>query len=354
MHSCEKVFAATWFAQNSMAEENHSAEKQPASEDNNDNNSNSVVRQTVLFLQKNKVISLDNICLVVTTVFLLVVFIISGLAAVQDASRFGFKNSTADVSNSFFLQTTPAGWTFAIWGIIYTWQALWLLYAWSFPFRPSTPRTISWIVLLLYTSNNINIIIWLYVWGNNRTDISFAFVLLTAVFLWAGVIVETVHLYKLAPTMNTELKSKIDLWISRLLVTNGLVIYATWVTIATLLNFGIVLQYFANVTPITTGVVVQWLLTLVIVGYFTLENTILDRFARFIFMFYPVLIWALSGVLSAHWGQENPNTNPLLTLLLLLLAIILFITRGILVTVFFLFRPLYPLQAPVQPRADEV
>ena len=57
-------------------------------------------------------------------------------------------------------------------------------------------------------------------------------------------------------------------------------------------------------------------------------------------MVYPVLIWALSGVLSAHWGKETPNTNPLLTAMLLVLAVVLFLARAVLVVLFALFRPL--------------
>ena len=299
---------------------------------------------------KKYVLNLDNICLVVATVFLICVFIISALSSVPDANKFGFANSTGQISNDFNLQVTPANWTFSIWGVIFAWQALWVLYAWSFVFRPSTPRTVSWISLLLYTCANVNTIIWLYVWGSSRTDISFAFVFLSWAFLLAAIGVETYHLYNLAPIMQGSLaKYKIDLWISRLLVPNGLVIYTTWVTVATLLNFGIVLQYYASVSAITTGAVILWLLSVIVVGYFALENTILDRFARFIFVVYLVLIWALSGVLSAHWGQEDTNTNPVLTLLLLLLVIVLFIARVSMMITFAFLRPLYISQALALP-----
>ena len=36
---------------------------------------------------------------------------------------------------------------------------------------------------------------------------------------------------------------RIYIWIYRILVNNGLVFYATWVTIATILNFNIALEY---------------------------------------------------------------------------------------------------------------
>ena len=116
-----------------------------------------------------------------------------------------------------------------------------------------------------------------------------------------------------------------------------MVVYATYLTVSALLNFGVILQYFADVSPITTGAVIVWLTIVTVLAYFALENTILRRSTRFIFIVYPTLIWVLSGVLSAHWGQEDPNTNAVLTHLLLLLVIILFIAR-VGITVFPLLR----------------
>ena len=301
-----------------------------------------IEKQTDVKQEKITVFSraVEIACLTVTTIVLLVVFITNGLST---GTFGGFANGTGEVSDMFYLQITPAGWTFSIWGIIYTWQVLWLLYAWSFIFRPSTPRTVSWISLLLYTCANIGNIIWIFVWGNNYPQVAFPFIFLMWAFLVAAISMETYHLNKVSPIMLTKKKYKIDLWITRLLVPNGLVIYATWLTAATHINFGIVLQYFANVSATTTGAVMLWLLSVLTLSYFALENTILDRYARFIFMVYPVLIWALSGVMSAHWGKEDPDTNPVLTLLLLLLAIVLLLTRAVLVTIFAFRRPLiYP------------
>ena len=279
----------------------------------------------------------EIVCLSVTTIVLLVMYITNGLSS---GTFEVFTNSTAEVSNMFYLQITPTGWTVSILGIIYTWQALWLLYAWSFVFRPSTPRTVSWITLLLYSCGNICNIIWIFVWGNNYPQVAFPFIFFIWAFLVAAISVETYHLNKVSPVMLSKKKYKIDLWITRLLVPNGLVIYATWLTTASHINLGIVLQYYANVSAITAGATMLWLLSALTIIYFALENTVLDRYARFIFMVYPVLIWALSGVMSAHWGKEDPDTNPVLTLLLLLLSIGLLIARITLVTIFAFHRPL--------------
>ena len=283
----------------------------------------------------------EIVTLVVATVMLAVGIITSGMASLPNANELGFKNQTQYVANK--TQITPAGWTFAIWGVIYPWQAIWMVYALSFLFRPSTPRTVSWISLWLYTGTNAFGIIWIYVWGNAYPHIAFPFLFLMWAFILAAISVETVHLYKVTPDMKTSMKYKIDLWITRLLVVNGMCIYAAWLTVATLLNFSVVLQYYAGVDETTTGGGLLWLLSVEVLVYFAFENTIFDRFTRFIFIVYPALIWALSGVLATHWGQEVPNINPVLTLLILVLAILLLIARVVLVTMFAFCRPVeYP------------
>ena len=42
-----------------------------------------------------------------------------------------FTQSTGAVSDENYLEITPAGWTFSIWGFIYAWQVLWIAYGLS-------------------------------------------------------------------------------------------------------------------------------------------------------------------------------------------------------------------------------
>lgn len=264
--------------------------------------------------------------LAVTSLVLLVTFVVNILSSLPNATEFGFANGTGNVSDEFYLQVTPAGWTFSIWGIIYTWQALWVVYSWTFICRSSTPRTVSWIAMLLYTFTNVNNIIWIYMWGNKLPQVSFPFSILMWLPLIAAASVQAVHIHHMTSLMDSGLW-RIDLWIGRLLVINGIAIYASWLTAATILNLGIVLQYFLEASPVTASSIGAWLLTVEIVAYFALENTLLNKYTRYIFIVYPVFIWALSGILSAHWGVHDPNSNPMITLLLLLLVITFFILR---------------------------
>ena len=275
------------------------------------------------------------VSLIIYSVVLLVTILISTFANWFRAT--GFANETHEIVTLFYLQVTPIEQTFMMVTPAVLLQVVGMLYAWSFVFRCKTPCTISWAMLLLYTCSNISKIVWFFLWGNSHLQIAFPFIVLVSVFLISAIVMQIMHVYKLTPTLQTQCNYKIDLWISRLLIINGMVFHATLVTFVAFLNFGIVLQYFVDVSPITTGAVIMWLATVTVLAYFALENTVLKCFTRFIFTVYSTAISVLSGVLLAHWGKEDPNTNPVLTLLLLLLVIILSIAHGG-ITVFPLLR----------------
>lgn len=46
-----------------------------------------------------------------------------------------FRSSTGNVSARHETDITPAGWTFSIWGVIYTWLSLMVIYITSYVFR---------------------------------------------------------------------------------------------------------------------------------------------------------------------------------------------------------------------------
>ena len=302
--------------------------------------SRSLIKENELPAKTKKISVLEIISLSLTSVILLATFVVNGLAASNDASKFGFKNGTINVSDEFYTEITPAGWTFSIWGIIYAWQVLWILYGWSFVFRPSFTKTITPVVYLLYGFTNICNIIWSYLWGNEYPQVAFPFIFLIAVSLWTAVGVEVVYLYKQPPSSDHSKWFKLDFYITQIVVVNGLAIYGTWVTIATLINFSIILEYYADLNGTDVDTAALSILSFLLLLYFVLENTILDRFLRLVFIVYLVVIWALSGVLSAHFGDDDENRrNSIFTLVLLIVTIILFIIRAIMWVMFAFFRP---------------
>ena len=274
----------------------------------------------------------------VATIALLATLVVNGLAAVGDR-KFGFANSTVNVSNHYYTQVTPAGWTFSIWGVIYAWQCLWLLYGWGFVIRQKSSSTIPSVTYIFYTGSSLSNIIWSYLFSNYYPQVALAFISLLALFLYICIGIEA---YNANQCRRKQLIGIMDSSATWVLVVNGLAIYATWLTVATLINFGIVLEYYGGLSSVNTGTLCLIILTIELLVYFILENTVLDRFVRNVFMVYPVIIWALTGILSAHWNQEDDNRNPIFTLILLILAIIVFFARIVLVATFTFFHKLKP------------
>ena len=224
---------------------------------------------------------------------------------------------------------TPAGFTFSIWGVIYTWQALWVVYAWTFLFRPKMSRTIFTGVYIGYAAVNATNIAWIYVWGNLYLTAACVLLFLFNVFFYPTLGMLVGYFYKVRSEAH-----KADSVLTWILPINGLFLYATWTTIASLINLAAALEYTGtNVSGANSGTVSLSLLLVTVIVYFVLENTVFYRFLKYVFSVYPVIIWALIGVLSVHWGVEGEERNSRFALGLLIVTIIIFIVRIIIVVV---------------------
>ena len=236
------------------------------------------------------------------------------------------------------MQVTPAGFTFAIWGVIYAWQTLWIIYAWTFLCRPRMPRTIFTGVYIGYTAANATNITWIYVWGNLYVTVACVLLFVFNLFHYTTIGMLVGYFYK-----SRSKPHKADTVLTWILPVNGLFLYATWTTIASLINLAAAIQYSSsvNVSATDCGTISLSLLLVALVVYFVLENTVLYRFLRYVLSVYPVVIWALSGALAEHWGVEGEERNSRFALGLLIVTIITFIVRIILVVIFSVIRPLY-------------
>ena len=230
---------------------------------------------------------------------------------------------------------TPAGYTFAIWGVIYAWQALWVIYAWTFTCRPNAPRTIFPGVFVGYSIVNALNITWIYVWGNEHVVAACVILILFNVVFYPTI----GALFGYFKVIEEDV-GKVDNVLTRSLPMNGLCFYCTWTTIASLINLTAAVQTTTSISNEDMATVSLTLLLAVVLVYFILESTVLDNFGfRYVFSVYPVVIWALIGVLSAHWGNEGEGRNNIYTLVLLLLTVVLFAIKFILVGLFIKFRP---------------
>ena len=163
----------------------------------------------------------------------------------------------------FLSQITPATLAFSIWGVIYTWQFIWVIYAWTFVCRPKTSQTVFTGVYYSYVLICIFSIAWIFVFGNIYfAEGAVILILLNLVFYPT--------IASLAFFLSKADGAKVyDIWLTCILVLNGLLFYVTWTTIASLINLAFAIQYVADSDGTTAAYVALSLLLITVITYFT-------------------------------------------------------------------------------------
>ena len=228
--------------------------------------------------------------------------------------------------------------------MIYLWQALWVAYAWTFSCRPNAQRTISTGVYIGYALVNSCNITWIYVWGNAYVVPACVILFLFNIFFYP-----TIGLLFGYFKMVKDNATNFDRVLTYALPMNGLCFYATWTTIASLINLTAAVQTTTDISSTNMATISLTILLAVVLLYSVLDNTILDQYGfRYVFSTYPVVIWALIGVLAAHWGNKGERRNSIYTLVLLVLTVVLYIVKLALVPLFIKFRPTHMKQKKLQ------
>jgi hypothetical protein len=130
---------------------------------------------------------------------------------------------------------------------------------------------------------------------------------LAQVTLYICTIISAKHLITYGQSLIDMGQGK-EVWLVRILVHNAWGIYASWVTIATLLNLGIVLTYVANMSVHIASSICLSILATELVVYFIVDNLFFERYLRYLITPYIVPHVALAGVLSANWDPLSSNS----------------------------------------------
>ncbi|CAF0898512.1 unnamed protein product [Adineta steineri] len=266
-----------------------------------------------------------------------------------------FKQRTGSVSDQNLTEFTPAGWTFAIWGVIYFWQAAWLLYALSrIPRKSNTgylyisPNTLHFIIFILYILNMGLNIGWLIIWDRGSFGWSLLVIFLMFLTIIIPMIITHILLQRNRPLYINSNRNA-DIWLVRAFVHNGFAIYGTWLYLAMLLNLTIwISQIYKDTQSITNASTAA--LSLVLVGiiiYFISENFIFYSSMAYTYTPWFVLIFALCGILSKNSNRTDiPDRNKSFTLALLIICGVLFVIRVILFVIRYMKRKIPTIRDP--------
>ena len=190
---------------------------------------------------------------------------------------------TAQVSDNNFTLITPAGYTFAIWGIIYTLLGLFVIYQALPSDKGKTTEKVDWFFILSCIAN----ICWLFLWQFEYLAVSVVLMFL----LFASL---------LKAYLNLGISKSSISWRERIAVHAPFSVYFGWITIASIANVAAALVSVGwnglGLSAETWGILVILIALLI---------TTLVVITRRDVAYGLVIVWALIGISSGQSGNQN-------------------------------------------------
>lgn len=124
-----------------------------------------------------------------------------------------------------------------------------------------------------------------------------------------------------------EMNLKVDIWLMRILIQNGLALFLTWVTIASNLNMATFLTYDLGVEYFIPTTIALLIVFALIVFYFVIENFVWQKYLLYVFTPWVVILVGLSGSLYKNWSSASPTRNNIITLIMLVCSSLLFVGK---------------------------
>ena len=207
--------------------------------------------------------------------------------------------STGEVSAAYENPFTPAGFTFSIWGVIYFLLFIFIIYQ----FKSKKDTKVDFSTGPYFIIASIANCSWLYLWHQQLFLAAMVVILILALSLF--------QIFKKVEKI--ERFSTID-YISLKLPFS---IYTAWLSVASLANFMVLLVYFKNDWPknFLTIAAAFCILTALFIAI-----KILDIYQNIPFAL--VIIWALSGIISANTGGQDQNMLIIITASISIIIII--------------------------------
>lgn len=204
--------------------------------------------------------------------------------------------TTGEVSDNYINLFTPAGFTFSIWGLIYTLLGIFVVYQLVLSFRNENSKFIEDIGYWFIISNILNSL-WIYTWHNLMISINLVIMILLLVSL--------IMVYQRLDIGHSRDDKKI-----KMLVHVPFSIYLGWISVATIANFS---AFFVSLNwngfglseTFWTVLVISVAILLGII--FTIKNK--DVFYTL------VVVWAFVGILSKRLSADISYTTIITTVI---------------------------------------
>ncbi len=193
-------------------------------------------------------------------------------------------NTVGSLSDKYDNLFTPAGYAFAIWGLIFLGLLVQAIFLVARSFKSAKDQSfISQIGLGIFLANLLNIT-WLLAWLNEYTGLSVAIMILLLITLLSVVVRTNMERW------DAPLKIIVFIWWP-------ICLYSGWIAVATIANISALLAKIGWNGGIDESV---WAFILIVVATLLGVFMIFKRNMR---EFSLVIVWALLAIAVRHWGS---------------------------------------------------
>ena len=283
--------------------------------------------------------SVELVLLLLASLAFIAKVIISIYAWWGDAPSLGLLRSLPKAFEEYSLPISPALWTQSLWLVLFICELFGILFAWRFTVNQN-PRTIFLGYYPAFALACLLQIGWVFCWCRLLQELSLAIIAVKILVL--AICVGQVSTYLYVIRGDLRFFYTCNFMLTRILILNGSVVYCTLSVLLALFNLEAVLIDNASLTGGTASTIILSILSSLIITYFILENTILDRFLRYVCSIYPIVIWILIGVLTEMGIGQNSLQDRNVVFVLVLVCVVgsLMVLRVILWIVYVCIRPL--------------
>lgn len=195
-------------------------------------------------------------------------------------------------------------------------------------------------VYAVFIVNNLANIAWIIMMDRDNMT-ALGLIVFCTFTLYVCLAISHKRLYQNLEILIENYASK-EIWFIRLFIQNGMAFYAAWVTVASLINFVIVLEYDVNVDQELSSTIALGILSFGLVFWYILDNFVLDKYVRYTFSPYITLVIYFSGCFAKNYNLETMNTNSIFVLVLLCVTAVALVSKIHIMLFRLVFCPIVP------------
>jgi hypothetical protein len=264
--------------------------------------------------------SYPRILLIIFTLITFILSVILNVLNLTGTSFFGNKIFNAELNktlstNDLETDMKPSISITYLWILILFWQCLWLIYGVTTIFRKSSsdyfykyPPVMHWLVYLNFAITNILHVVCLFFLDHRFFMLASCYAILMVLGLYIATFTSLFKLSDYQREMYYTEKTT-DVWYIRILVQNGMIMYASWSFVLFLyaLDLGLVFEKF--VPSETSHLIIISILCVAIFFQFLIENYLAYNHFKFLVTAWIVYAIYIVDTMIHHLSLEKQHTT---------------------------------------------